>query len=103
MTSCPPARALDPGIKTWIRGRPIPVSTAPSLCLYGTYTCGQRAPGTLCVHGMGSTVGVDAVSLSLFLWAQGVLVPWEEGPCHLSRSPCTSVSSHVCISTCAHV
>lgn len=80
----PLARALDPGIKTWIRDRPVPVSTAPGLCLHGTYTCGQRAPGrlrdTVCEHGMGSPVGVDAVSLSLLLWAQGVLVPWEEGP-----------------------
>lgn len=102
MTSCPPARALDPGIKTWIRDRPIPVSTAPSLCLYGTYTCGQRAPGTLCVHGMGSTVGVDAVSLSLFLWAQGVLVPWEEGP--LSRSATyLGVLAHPCLHMCASV
>lgn len=44
-------------------------------------------------------MGVDAVSLSLLLQAQGVSISWEEGPCHLSRSPCTSIymSSHVCM------
>lgn len=55
--------------------------------------------GTLCVHGMGPIVGVDAASPSLFLWAQGVLV------LHAKTVPATglgvrvrsSVSSHVCM------
>lgn len=59
---------------------------------------------TLCVHGMGSAVGVvDAVSLSLLLWAQGTLVLWGEGPCHLSRSPCTCMCVFTCVYSVVHM
>lgn len=57
----------------------------------------------VCVQGMGSAAGVDAVSLSLLLWAEGVSVPWEEGPCHLSRSPCTFICAFTCVHASVYV